>query len=444
MAVLPLPESPWRKSDLAELMAGPSWSIMPARAPGRTKPSSTVCRVTCAWLDRLRARPSGGTARAAPAPAPRTGSTLERLARPVAAGAGQVEDVARPAGSGGAPDLDEAALLQGQQLLVHDGNGRQSDLGQLLAGASALHVERLEQQVGDELLGQPGIVERRRDGRTAGGSIGIRGRYAGSPWPSLRSDCGSCVLRRRFARRAGRPDRCRCSRGCRPAAPARGRHPGATGSAVRARAPAYSPTTRPSRDRGTPRRAGTACRTCAPSGRAEQQAFARLERRPAQQSAQPAPPAVRQPTPAPSSVSRSAFTHLHRRSHALPSVRTIAISAGPRITTNIAGKTKKTSGKISLIVVLAAASSARWRRLVRSVSAWTRSASAIEVPNRSVWISMVTSDADVGQAGAIGEIAQRLFARRAGPDLQIDQGELLAHERAHVDDLLGRPGAEPG
>ena len=63
------------------------------------------------------------------------------------------------------------------------------------------------------------------------------------------------------------------------------------------------------------------------------------------------------------------------------------------MTTNIAGKMQKTSGKISLIVVLAAASSARCRRLVRMVSAWIRSAWATEVPNRSVWISMPVSDA---------------------------------------------------
>jgi len=43
----------------------------------------------------------------------------------------------------------------------------------------------------------------------------------------------------------------------------------------------------------------------------------------------------------------------------------IWIIAGPRITTNIAGKMQNTSGKMSLMVVLAAASSARCRRLVR-------------------------------------------------------------------------------
>src|SRR5262245_8206597 len=67
-----------------------------------------------------------------------------------------------------------------------------------------------------------------------------------------------------------------------------------------------------------------------------------------------------------------------------PSASKIWMIAEPRITTNIAGKMSSTSGKTSLIVVLAAASSARWRRLVRSVSACTLSACAIDVPKRSV------------------------------------------------------------
>lgn len=67
------------------------------------------------------------------------------------------------------------------------------------------------------------------------------------------------------------------------------------------------------------------------------------------------------------------------------------IAAGPRITTKREGKMQSTSGKSILMAVLAAASSARWRRLVRSVSDSTRSACAIEVPKRSVWMSMVVS-----------------------------------------------------
>ena len=99
------------------------------------------------------------------------------------------------------------------------------------------------------------------------------------------------------------------------------------------------------------------------------------------------------PIRVPSAVPRSRFrTATRRTATSTASVRMIWMSAGPRITTNIAGKMKSTSGNTSLMVVFAAASSARCRRLVRMVSACTRSAWAIEVPNRSVWISMATSD----------------------------------------------------
>ena len=44
------------------------------------------------------------------------------------------------------------------------------------------------------------------------------------------------------------------------------------------------------------------------------------------------------------------------------------IAAGPMVTTQIAGKMQNTSGNTIFTPVFAAASSARWRRLVRSVS----------------------------------------------------------------------------
>ena len=91
------------------------------------------------------------------------------------------------------------------------------------------------------------------------------------------------------------------------------------------------------------------------------------------------------------------------------------------------------------MVVLAAASSARWRRLVRIVSEWTRSASATEVPKRSVWISMLTRDLMSASAGAFREVLERLIPGGSGPHLQVDHGELLAHDRAHMVDLVGHP-----
>ena len=47
------------------------------------------------------------------------------------------------------------------------------------------------------------------------------------------------------------------------------------------------------------------------------------------------------------------------------------IAAGPMVTTQIAGKMQNTSGKTIFTPVFAAASSARWRRLVRRVSEYT-------------------------------------------------------------------------
>ena len=66
---------------------------------------------------------------------------------------------------------------------------------------------------------------------------------------------------------------------------------------------------------------------------------------------------------------------------------------GPRMTTNMAGKMQNTRGNTILMAVFAAASSARWRRFWRSTSECTRSDRPIEVPKRSVWISIVTSEA---------------------------------------------------
>src|SRR5207249_1112460 len=68
------------------------------------------------------------------------------------------------------------------------------------------------------------------------------------------------------------------------------------------------------------------------------------------------------------------------------------MAAGPMVTIQIAGKMQTTSGNTILTPVFAAASSARWRRLVRSVSEYTRSDWATLVPNLSVWISIATSE----------------------------------------------------
>src|SRR5207248_8870410 len=66
--------------------------------------------------------------------------------------------------------------------------------------------------------------------------------------------------------------------------------------------------------------------------------------------------------------------------------------AGAATTTITAGKMKNTSGGTNLIVVLAAISSAFWRRCVRKASEKFPSDLEIGVPNLSVWISMATND----------------------------------------------------
>ncbi len=60
------------------------------------------------------------------------------------------------------------------------------------------------------------------------------------------------------------------------------------------------------------------------------------------------------------------------------------ITAGPIVTIQIAGKIQTTSGNTIFTPVFAAASYARCRRLVRSVSENTRSELATLVPNLSV------------------------------------------------------------
>ena len=72
------------------------------------------------------------------------------------------------------------------------------------------------------------------------------------------------------------------------------------------------------------------------------------------------------------------------------STRWIWIIAGPNSTTSSAGKMQKISGNSSFSAILAAASSARWRRAVRSACACTRSDCASAVPKRSACSTMVT------------------------------------------------------
>ena len=58
----------------------------------------------------------------------------------------------------------------------------------------------------------------------------------------------------------------------------------------------------------------------------------------------------------------------------------ILITAGPRMTMNIAGIMQSNVGKMIFTGILAAFSSVSWRRLVRISDAWMRRASAMGMP----------------------------------------------------------------
>src|SRR3990170_1298685 len=64
---------------------------------------------------------------------------------------------------------------------------------------------------------------------------------------------------------------------------------------------------------------------------------------------------------------------------------------GPRTRIKIAGRMKNTSGKINLITVFRAASSAAWLLLSRIVSAYTLNERATLPPISSVWVRNVMS-----------------------------------------------------
>ena len=112
------------------------------------------------------------------------------------------------------------------------------------------------------------------------------------------------------------------------------------------------------------------------------------------------------------------------------------ITVGPASTMNVAGKMNSTSGKLIFTDALAAISSAACWRLMRSVSAWMRSAWAMLVPKRSAWISIAASDCSAGVAGALPEVLQRVGARQADARFHVGDAELAADRRVGERQLL--------
>ena len=102
------------------------------------------------------------------------------------------------------------------------------------------------------------------------------------------------------------------------------------------------------------------------------------------------------------------------------------------VTTRMEGKMNKARGTTILIVVLAAASSARCRRSVRKESECTRRACAMLVPKRSVCTRVVTS-ARISST-PVREIKLCSASTRGlpGPHLQVHQVQFAAQFRMRV------------
>ena len=86
--------------------------------------------------------------------------------------------------------FDEAPLLELQHPVVEKVEGEPDHLHQLLPGARPLHVQGLEQQIGDELGREPGVLHLLRRGRPhrrhglPGEGVGLEGAGAGHQNPS--------------------------------------------------------------------------------------------------------------------------------------------------------------------------------------------------------------------------------------------------------------------
>ena len=100
-----------------------------------------------------------------------------------------------------------------------------------------------------------------------------------------------------------------------------------------------------------------------------------------------------------------------------PRFSMIRMMAGPRMTMNSDGKMQPTSGNSILIGALAACSSARWRRSMRSCSDWTWSTLQIETPSCSAWMIAPMKLVSGGTSVRGDDVAQRVARApcRRGP-----------------------------
>ena len=120
--------------------------------------------------------------------------------------------------------------------------------------------------------------------------------------------------------------------------------------------------------------------------------------------------------------------------------------AGPRMTMNSDGKMQPTSGNSILIGALAACSSARCRRSIRSCSDWTWRTFEIDTPSCSAWMIAPMKFGERHDLGPRDDVAQRLATRLADADLGERPPELVRQRSLQLLDDLPERGveAEPG
>ena len=109
---------------------------------------------------------------------------------------------------------------------------------------------------------------------------------------------------------------------------------------------------------------------------------------------------------------------------------------------NSDGKMQPTSGNSILIGALAAISSARWRRSMRSCSDWTWRTLEIETPSCSAW--MIAPMKFVSGATSVRgiDVAQRFATRLADSDLGQRPAELVGQRALELLDDLAQRGIE--
>ena len=118
----------------------------------------------------------------------------------------------------------------------------------------------------------------------------------------------------------------------------------------------------------------------------------------------------------------------------------IRMMAGPRMTMNSDGKMHPTSGNSILIGALAAISSARCRRSMRSCSDWTWSTLLIDTPSCSAW--MIAPMKFVRAGTSVRGTMSRSASRRALPtriSASARRNSSVEGSLELLDDLAQRP-----